>query len=125
MEGYSVNIKESSFELTAKQRVAFKDTTNAIKIEELVKDNKHFVTDVDGYAVLEIHNEQSENKDYEVYVIVAKDGTRYVTGSAAFFTSFKDIWNELKEETEEWAIEIYGKESKNYKGKQFITCSVV
>lgn len=125
MEGYSVAIKESSFELSAKQRVAFKDTTNAVKIEELIKGGNNFVTDVAGYAVLNIHNEQSENKDYDVYVIVAKDGTRYVTGSSAFFTSFIDIWNELKDETEEWAIEIYGKESKNYKGKQFITCSVV
>lgn len=125
MEGYSATIKESSFELSAKQRVAFKDTTNAIKIEELIKNDNHFVTDVAGYAVLGIHNEQSENKDYEVYVIVAKDGTRYVTGSSAFFTAFIDIWKELKDETEEWAIEIYGKESKNYKGKQFITCSVV
>ena len=34
MNGYSVSIKESSRELTAKQRVALKDTTSAIKLDE-------------------------------------------------------------------------------------------
>lgn len=124
MEGYNVKIAETSFEMTAKQRVAFKDTSNAAKLEELIKDGS-FVTDVEGYVVLDVHNEQSENKDYKVYLIVAKNGEKYVTGSEAFFTSFIDIWNEMKDSDEEWALEIYGKESKNFKGKNFITCSIV
>ena len=123
MEGYSVQIKTASMELSAKERVRIKDTSNAVKLDELAAENK-VITPV-AYAVLSIHNEKSENKDYEVYVIIDNNGTKYVTGSPSFFTAFKDIWDELDGDEEGFAIEIYRLESKNYKGKYFLTCSLV
>ena len=60
------------------------------------------------------------------YVIVTKDGTKYVTGSNSFITAFEDIEDEMADAGEdEYEIEVYRMESKNYKGKQFITCSIV
>lgn len=123
MEGYSVQIKTTSMELSAKERVRIKDTSNAVKLDELAAENK-VITPV-AYAVLGIHNEKSENKDYEVYVIIDNNGTKYVTGSPSFFTAFKDIWDELADDGEEFSIEVYRLESKNYKGKYFLTCSLV
>lgn len=124
MEGYSVNIREVSRTITAKERVMLKDTTNAISLDEVTQEGK-FVFEPDYYAILDVHNEKSEDKDYVKYLIVDKAGTKLVTGSESFFTSFKDIMNEMEGCDEEFSIEVYRMPSKNYKGKEFITCSIV
>ena len=124
MEGYSVKIREVSKNISAKERVMLKDTTNAIALDDVTKDAK-FVFEPDYYAILDVHNEKSEDKDYVKYVIVDKAGTKMVTGSESFFTSFKSIMDEMDGCDEEFSIEAYRMPSKNYKGKEFITCSVV
>lgn len=123
MNGYSVAIKESSRELTAKQRIALKDTTNAVKLDEATQ-VEPVIINVDMYAILAIHNEKSENPDYDNYIVVDKNGTKYVTGSASFWSSFMDIFTEMEGDDEEWALKVYRVPSKNYKGKDFITCSI-
>ena len=124
MEGYSVKIREVSKEITAKERVMLKDTTNAISLDDVTKDAK-FVFEPAYYAILDVHNEKSEDKDYIKYIIVDVSGTKMVTGSESFFTSFKSIMDEMVGCNEEFSIEVYRMPSKNYKGKEFITCSVV
>ena len=123
MYGYSVAIKESSRELTAKQRIALKDTTEAVKLDEATQ-VEPVIINVDMYAILAIHNEKSENPDYDNYVVVDKNGTKYVTGSASFWSSFMDIFTEMEGEDEAWTLKVYRVPSKNYKGKDFITCSI-
>lgn len=124
MNGYSVAIKESSRELTAKQRIALKDLTNAVRLDEATQ-VEPVVIDVDMYAILNVHNEKSENPDYNNYVIVDKNGTKFVTGSESFWSSFKDIYDEMSGEDEDYSVKVYRVPSKNYKGKDFITCSIV
>lgn len=124
MEGYSVNIREVSRSITVKERVMLKDTTNAISLDEVTQ-NAKFVFEPDYYAILDVHNEKSEDKDYIKYIIVDKAGTKLVTGSESFFTSFKSIMDEIACCDEEFSIEAYRMPSKNYKGKEFITCSIV
>lgn len=124
MEGYSVTIKEVSKELTARERLMVKDTSNAVKLDEAVADTSLVITPL-AFAVLSIHNDKSDNPDYENYVILDKGGSKFVTGSPSFFSSFMDIYNEMKNEEEDWQIEVYKKDSKNYKGKQFLTCSII
>ena len=123
MENYKVEIKESSKELTARERISLKDTTNAIKLDEALAEDNVIITPVD-YAILGIHNEKADDKDYENYIIVDKDGTKYVTGSTSFWSSFIEIYEEMKDEDEEYSILAYRVESKNYKGKYFLTCSI-
>ena len=123
MNGYSVLIKESSRELTAKQRIALKDTTGAVKLDEATQ-VEPVIINVDMYAILAIHNEKSENPDYDNYIVVDKNGTKYVTGSASFWSSFMDIFTEMEGEDEAWTLKVYRVPSKNYKGKDFITCSI-
>jgi len=124
-QDYSVKISECSKELSAKEKLMFKDTSNAIKLDDLVSPDESFVMDVADFAVLSVHNEHSENKDYDIYILIDKDGKKYVTGSKAFYESFIDIYEEMKDESEDWQIEVTKKESNNYKGKFFITCSVI
>ena len=80
----------------------------------------------DFYAVIAVHNEKSEDKDYEKYVVVDRAGNKYVTGSKSFFTALRDIMSDMAAEApdEEYDIEVYRRESANYKGKTFITCSL-
>lgn len=120
---YKVEIIETSKELTPKERIAFKDTGDAVKLEH-VADEPLTIKVVD-YAKLSVHNEASENVDYEVFILVDADGTKYVTGSSTFFDSFINIYNEMKDSNEEWAIKVYKVPSKNYAGKSFLTCSII
>ena len=123
MTGYEVTIKEASMELTAKERIRLKDTTNAIKLDTATEEAPITITPK-AFAILSIHNEKSDNVDYLNYIIVDKDGNKSVTGSDSFWSSFKSIWDEMETEAEEWELEIYKLDSKNYKGKKFLTCSL-
>ena len=123
MTSYSVSILEASKELTAKQRIQIKDTTDTIGLDKATQ-SEAITIDVDMYAILSIHNEKSEDKDYECYVIVDKDGTRYTTGSPSFWSSFINIYNEMKDESD-WMLKVFRLPSKNRQGKDFITCSVI
>lgn len=126
MTGYSVSIARTSKELSAKERILLKDTTSALKLDEVTQAEAIIIKPI-MWAELDIHNEMSENKDYKNYIVVDEDGTKYVTGSNSFWTSFMDIVDEIADmdEEEEWALKVYRMASKNYKGKEFITCSIV
>lgn len=124
MTGFEAKIREASKELTAKERVKFKDTTNAIQLDDATKENP-LVIAPDFYVILDIHNERSEDKDYVKYIVVDKAGNKFVTGSESFFTSFKSIFEEMGGTNEDYEIEVYRLPSKNYKGKEFLTCSIV
>ena len=123
MTGYEVTIKEASMELSAKERIRLKDTTNAIKLDTATEEAPITITPK-AFAILSIHNEKSDNVDYLNYIILDKDGNKYVPGSDSFWSSFKSIWDEMETEAEEWELEIYKLDSKNYKGKKFLTCSL-
>lgn len=130
MTGYSVKIGSASKELTKKERVMLKDTGDALKLDEIIQ-GEPIIINPDYWVTLMVHNEKSDNVDYSVYLIVDKNGTKYVTGSESFWTTFSDIWDEMTDEMtgdgndEEWQLKCYKLDSKNYKGKQFLTCSVI
>lgn len=126
MNNYKVTIKETSRGLTPRERVKIKDTSEAIKLDEATKSGEVIITP-DFYAILNIHNEKANPQDYENYLIVDKSGTRYITGSPSFWDAFTEIADELTEigDTEDFQIKVYKMDSKNYKGKQFLTCSLV
>ena len=127
---YTATIAESSRELSPRERVMFKDTQNAISINELAEEAKAngakaFIEGIAGYVVLDIHNEKSDDVDYKNYLIVDGNGDKYVTGSASFMNSFMDIFKEMKDETEPWSIQLNLLPSKNYKDKEILTCSLI
>lgn len=129
MNGYKATVRECSKELTAKERIMLKDTSNAEPLDILTQEanfnGKILLINVDYYATLDIHNEKTDNKDYINFIVVDKDGKKYVTGSQSFISSFTDIFEEMTEAGEtDIVIQVYRKESKNYKGKDFITCSI-
>lgn len=125
MTGYSVTITEASKELTGKEKVMLKDFGECISLDSAVTSETGLIITPEYYAIAKVHNEKSDNKEYEKYIIVDKDGTRYVTGSQPFFSSFQDIFSDMSGDNEPWQIKVKKKESKNYKGGKFLTCSLI
>ena len=125
MEGYSVKVIDASRQLTAKEKIAFKDFGLAKQLDNVVNE-EGLVINVKDYVVLQVHNDKSDNKDYTKFLLIDENGEKYITGSEPFWTTFKDIWDEISDEPEvEWSLKVYKMESKNYKGKQFLTCSII
>lgn len=125
MTGYDVKIIESSKELSARERISLKNFDEMIALDDAVNaETPRLMIDVSGYVVVSVHNEKSDNVDYNKFIIIDKDGQRYITGSNPFFSSFKEIWDEMVGENEDWGITVYKRESNNYKGKEFLTCTI-
>lgn len=123
---YEVKIREASFELSARDRLRFKDTSTAIDLNASVDDTTAFViTNPKGYVILDIHNEKSkDNPDYVKYIVVDEAGNTYMTGSHSFWNSFKEIFDEMGTTSEGYSIEVMKIESNNYKGKSFLKCVI-
>ena len=122
-DSYSAEIVSSSRELTAREKIKVKDTSNAIGLDEAP-----LVIDYDYDVTIKVHNEKScDKKDYEKYVVVDKSGNKFVTGSASFKEALDGITSEMAscDDGEPWSIEVNRKPSKNYAGKSFLTCSLV
>lgn len=123
--GYKTEIKTSSKEFTAKERIMMKDFSDAEQFDDII-DTTPLIITPESWAEIAVHNENSKNdKDYTKYVIIDKDGRKYITGSNSFWVSFMDIWGDMSGEDEAWAIKVYKKKSNNYAGKCFLTCSIV
>ena len=123
---YSVTILESSKELTPKERVMYKDFSDAVKLDIGLDTEEGMIIYPDFYVLCKVDNDKARrDKEYSVLLIVDKAGTKYRTGSPTFVENFKAIYEDMKEVTEDWGIRVYGLPSKNFEGKSFLTCSVV
>ena len=62
MKGYTSTVREVSKEISVKEKIMLKDTSNAISIDTLTQEasfnNEKVLIDVDYYAILDIHNEK-------------------------------------------------------------------
>lgn len=125
MAEYKATVKESSWEMTAREKLRYTDFTDVVQLDEATQAGD-LIIDVDKWAVVMVHNEKSDTVDYVKYVIIDKEGQVYVTGSESFWRSFTAIYEVMSEEEETvYSIKVYRRESKNYKGKDFLTCRII
>ena len=124
MAQYEAKVISASRELTVRERIRAKDLGNAVALDKAT-DEGSVVIDFDYYAELQVHNERSKNPDYTKIVIVDKAGNKFVTGSESFKRALIEILEETEGEDIDVQIEAYKRQSKNYAGKAFITCSLV
>ena len=93
---YSVTIREASRDLTAKEKIAFRDFGNAIKLDENLTEDDSMMISPKDYVILDVHNEKAKgNKDYTKYIIIDNGGNKFVTGSESFFTRFIEIFDKV------------------------------
>lgn len=125
MAEYKATVKESSWEMSAREKLRYTDFTDVVQLDEATQAGD-LIIDVDKWAVVMVHNEKSDTVDYVKYVIIDKEGQVYVTGSESFWRSFIEIYEVMSEEEETvYSIKVYRRESKNYKGKDFLTCRII
>jgi hypothetical protein len=124
-EDYNVRIITANKDLTARERIKIKDTADALSIDQETAAEAVEITP-DIYAVMGVHNEKSENKDYTRLVIIDNDGEKWYTGSPSFIEAFLDIASEMEADGsgEIYTIKAFRRPSKNYSGKTFLTCSI-
>jgi hypothetical protein len=123
---YVAKLVSATRELSAKERVAVKMFIGAERLDELTqRDENGVLIDIDYVAVVEVYNEKSDNKNYNKYVYVDKDGTMYISGSETLYRNYEEIAEEMEGENEPWSIKVIRRESTNYKGKDFLTCMLV
>lgn len=126
---YTATIREASRELSAKERVMFKDLQNAVSAVDFAKecrenDGRATIT-VKDWVIVDIHNDSADNTDYTVYLFVDDAGNKYYTSSEPAWNSFANIYAEMKDSHEEWGIEFNLIPSKKYSGKEILTCSLI
>lgn len=125
---YKAEVKEVfGKELTKKEKAMLKDLTDCTALgTEAETSGCDIIIHPAFYAVLSIHNDSLSEPDYEVYVIVDRDGTKYQTGSDSFISSFRDIMADMADEDPEtWAVKATLKPSKNRTGKSFLKAVLI
>ena len=124
---YSATIAWASKELSKREQLKMLDTTGAIKLDKATEDaeNGEVIVTPAVLVELDVHNEkaQGREKDYKNYVVADKDGKTYVTGSASFWKSLREI--DAIMDGEEYSVRVYRVPSKNYAGKEFISCTII
>lgn len=123
MEGYKAEVREASKELSKREILRIKNFTSAVALDEAVTEDVPLTIEYAFHALIGIHNERSDNKDYTKCVVVDEAGDMYVTGSESFYTSLQEICEVMGDE--KFMISVLKKPSKNYKGKSFLTCEIV
>lgn len=127
---YTAKVINSFNPLEGIAKLKVKDTSDAIKIDELLKENPEFDINIDNVIIVSVHNDRAkdgQNKDYEQYIILDTDGRKYVTGSTSLFTALSEIRDDLLDIDmllSDVVIKIFTKPSKQYSGKYFITAAI-
>lgn len=133
MKGYKSVVKESVKGLTAREKIAIKALNDVTELNDLVTPEQAIMINIDNVVTVQVHNEKSDNQDYNKYVYIDKDGTKYVSGSEPLYTTVKDILSDIEDaiadgemdETEDITIKVMKKESANYKGQMFLTAQLI
>ena len=133
MNGYKAVVKESVKGLTAREKIAIKALNDVAELNDLVTLEQAIMINIDNVVTVQVHNEKSDNQDYNKYVYIDKDGTKYVSGSEPLYTTVKDILSDIEDaiadgemdETEDITIKVMKKESANYKGQMFLTAELI
>lgn len=133
MNGYKAVVKESVKGLTAREKIAIKALNDVTELNDLVTPEQAVMINLDNVVTVMVHNEKSDNQDYNKYVYIDKDGTKYVSGSEPLYTTVKDILGDIEDaiadgemdEKEDITIKVLKKESANYKGQMFLTAELI
>lgn len=99
------------------------DLSGAIKIDDLIKRDGEFVIKVVDWALLAVHNDESDIGDYQKLVIFDADGNRYATGSKGATEAFRKLWDMCGERVDEIEFRFYKRPSKRRDG-EYMACTI-
>lgn len=99
------------------------DLSGATKIDDLIKRDGEFIVKVVDWALLAVHNDDSDVGDYQKLVIFDADGNRYTTGSTGATETFKKLWDMCGDRVNEIEFRFYKRQSKRRDG-QYMSCTI-
>lgn len=122
---FNLIISESLKTLTKKDMLQLKDLSDAIKLDQATQENGTvMIFDVRNIVSLSLVSDDPQNpQEYSKTVVVDADGNRYVTGSDSFARRAWEIAKEM--DGDEFGLKVYRRPSKNYAGREFLSCSVI
>lgn len=126
---YSAEVAQASRQLTAAQKLAYEDTSDMRSLNEVSADM--IIEGIVNWAWVKIHNDRlEENPDYDVFVIDTESGEQFYTSSPSFREAFTHIWEVVgsdwnNEEPMKIDIKLKRIPSRNYKGKEILSCKYV
>lgn len=126
MEGYKAEIIKTIGELDKRDRIRCKQQADCMQINEMFGNaDKLLIDKVTAMATVQVHNEFSDNKDYNVYVLKDADGNLYSTSSESLAQSFEEVADEtILAGDESVDIKVIKRNSKNANGGKFFTCTI-
>lgn len=129
MDGYKAVVAASWKPLSVKEKIMYKETDGMNKLDEVIVPDGSLVLSLANYITISVDNPKAENNKYNQYVVVSEDGEAFVTSSDTFDEAINSVLDEITDldanEIGEWQLKIYKRESKNYKGKYFLTCTII
>lgn len=127
VEKYKVTIDYTYKDLMPAERIAIKDTSDCESLDTLTQIDGSVEIHVENIVYLTIENPKATQKRYGSTIIIGNGGSKYITSSESMRTKLDGILEEFSDNEYEgdFKIKVFRKESKNYAGKQFITCSFI
>lgn len=130
---YSANIIKGSREFTKREKLMLTDTTNAESLNDATKAGSFNIAPED-YALVHVVNPNAKpdkqtgevRDEYDVFVILDKEGHAYQTSSLVFMESFMHIWDVMKGDSdpEDFEIACIRVPSNNNSG-DYLTCKII
>lgn len=132
---YEVAITSSSLEkIRGTERLRYTNFAGMTQLDDITSDDGiKIALDITGYVECHVHNDKSDNPEYDKLVLIAKDGELYLTGSDSFKRGFIEIFEALTDDFTDdgiapqdrvYPIVAFKSPSKNIKGKTFLCCGV-
>lgn len=112
-------------ELTKKEMFSVSRFSRCKDVASLLSEQEVIVKEVQTVAIVEVHNEKSENTDYKKMVVIGSDGSRYVTGSETAMREMMDIMDYMAEYDEAFDVQFVTRPSNNFKDRDFITVELL
>lgn len=112
-------------ELTKKEMFSVSRFNRCKDVASLLSEQEVIVKEVQTVAIVEVHNEKSDNTDYKKMVVIGADGGRYVTGSETAMREMMDIMDYMAEYDEAFDVQFVTRPSNNFKDRDFITVELL
>lgn len=112
-------------ELTKKEMFSVSRFNRCEDVSSLLNEQEVIVKEVQTVAIVEVHNEKSDNTDYKKMVVIGADGSRYLTGSETAMREMLDIMDYMEEYDEAFDVQFVTRPSNNFKDRDFITVELL
>ena len=112
-------------ELTKKEMFSVSRFNRCVDVSSLIGEQEVIVKDVQTVAIVEVHNEKSDNTDYKKMVVIGADGSRYLTGSETAIREMMDIMDYMEDDNEPFDVQFVTRPSNNFKDRDFITVELL